>query len=96
MRTQIEIWVKCCQGLVDKHRKLNYPGLCPQVLKIRWGKRYAKIIQEGSVWAFVDMTTGDILKPASWKAPAKHARGNILDGKMGMGWMTPYGPAYLK
>jgi len=42
------------------------------------------------------MTNGDIRKPASWKAPAKHARGNITDEKEGMGWMGPYGPAYLK
>lgn len=36
---------------------------------------------------------GGILKPASWKAPAKHARGNILDEHGGMSQMGPYGPA---
>jgi hypothetical protein len=30
------------------------------------------------VYCFVDLTNGDILKAATWKAPAKHARGNIL------------------
>ena len=30
-----------------------------------------------SIHAFVERSTGDIFKPASTKAPAKHARGNI-------------------
>lgn len=35
---------------------------------------------------------GDILKPASFKAPAKHARGNLFDESSGMSNMTSYGP----
>jgi hypothetical protein len=31
------------------------------------------------VHAFVEIETGDLLKAAGWKAPAKGARGNILD-----------------
>jgi hypothetical protein len=31
-----------------------------------------------SVHAFVDLATGDLLKAASWKVPAKGPRGNIL------------------
>jgi len=47
------------------------------------GKKYFKIIQSdfrngeyrgGSVTAFVDKKTGQVYKPASWKAPAKHVR----------------------
>ena len=30
--------------------------------------------REGSVHAFVDKNTGNVYKPASWKAPAKHIR----------------------
>ena len=39
---------------------------------------------------------GDVLKPATWKTPARHARGNIFDDKQGIGHMSQYGPAYLK
>ena len=28
----------------------------------------------GSVTAFIDKQTGEVYKPASWKAPAKHVR----------------------
>jgi hypothetical protein len=60
------------------------------------GKRYVKVVRGGGVHCFVDKTTGDVLKPASWKAPAKHARGNIFDAKNGLASMGPHGPAYLR
>ena len=31
------------------------------------------------VHSFVEVATGNVLKAAGWKAPAKHARGNIWD-----------------
>ena len=58
--------------------------------KIKTGKRFYKIVQQefetwekskyygqyrdGSVHAFVDKKTGQVFKPASWAAPAKHVR----------------------
>jgi hypothetical protein len=60
------------------------------------GNRYFKVIRGSSVHCFVDKTNGDVLKPASWKVPAKHARGNILDANNGLRYMGEYGPAYLR
>lgn len=52
---------------------------------VKWGRKYAKIVTGTttshamrSVFCFVNRENGDILKAASWKAPAKHARGNVL------------------
>lgn len=49
------------------------------------GKKYAKVYhaphpnyQYRSIYCFIDLATGGILKPASFSAPAKHFRGNIL------------------
>ena len=55
--------------------------------KVKTGKKFYKIVQmefdtfqnrneyrEGSVHAFVDKKTGQVFKPASWQAPAKHVR----------------------
>ncbi len=49
------------------------------------GPRYVKIEKTGGrygardgVYCFIDKTNGDVLKPASWRGPAKHARGNIF------------------
>lgn len=43
-----------------------------------------------------DVKKGDVFKSASYKAPAKHARGNIYDTDNGLGSYGPYGPAYLR
>ena len=44
---------------------------------IQTGRKYHKIMEHpehGGVHAFVDKNTGEVYKPASYKAPAKHAR----------------------
>lgn len=58
------------------------------------GSKYIKVFRQEmqedtpygheSIVAFIDSTNGDILKPASWKAPAKIARGNINSAQFGM------------
>ena len=51
------------------------------------GKKYAKIIHvtqpsgQRSAHAFVDLNTGDVYKSASWQAPAKGVRYNLMDEK---------------
>jgi len=76
------------------------------VQRIDRDKEGALLSDRGSAHAFIDMIggnvegaptlKGDVFKPASWKKPAKHARGNIFDAKNGLGSVGPYGPAYLK
>ena len=63
--------------------KRRYPNSDPYKFSIESGRKYHKIVQtdsgEGaSVHAFVDKKTGEVYKPASWKAPAKHVRYNLL------------------
>lgn len=43
------------------------------------------------VQAFVDIETGDVFKPASYRAPAKHARGNIYSPEGGAESLTADG-----
>jgi len=49
------------------------------------GKKYLKVIMkdynQSSAHLFVDQTNGDVFKPASFKAPAKGVRYNLLDDK---------------
>ena len=49
------------------------------------GKKYAKIIHvshgQRSAHAFVDLTNGDVYKSATWSAPAKGVRYNLMDEK---------------
>jgi len=97
-------WHAACVKLVDdyktEHGYNKVPTLAAEKLVISQGTRYVKISRIGpavnAVWAFVDRTNGDVLKPATWRAPAKHARGNIFDTSGGMGSITSFGPAYLR
>ena len=68
------------------------PGAFPDVdITIKPGRKFIKIIRDNSVWGFVakadgthmgvPMKMGDVLKAASYNAPAKHTRGNIFDNK---------------
>ncbi len=74
-----------CDALQDHFYK-QYQRVC--TYEIVRGVKYYKIIhvsnpgsnREGrSVHAFVARQTGTVYKPASWKAPAKHARYQLLD-----------------
>lgn len=60
------------------------------------GKRYVKLINNASVYCFIDKTNGDILKAESWTKPAKHARGNIFKPEEWEKNLEKYGPRYLR
>lgn len=52
----------------------------------RQTRKYIRVEQgSGSIYAFIDRMTGDLLFPASWQAPTKHSpiRGNIFNGTEG-------------
>lgn len=84
--------------LQEAHYK-QYEHVAAPTVSAMVGPRYTRIVlheKHGgrSVWGFVDRTSGDILKAAGWKTPAKHARGNIFD--LRYEGMTAYGPARLR
>ena len=88
-----------CQKMRDDFYDKNYPTNPRASLATMVGGRWIRIVtvEEGggkSAWAFVDRTNGDVMKPAGWSAPAKHARANIFD-KASWKNMTAYGPQYL-
>jgi hypothetical protein len=92
-------FVSRAQAVVDEHRNRNYPSLDRTVLSVEPGKKYARIVADDSVsrsvYCFINMENGDILKAASWKAPAKHSRGNIYDPNPTAG-INPYGANYMR
>ena len=72
-------------------------------VKVRFGRKYTKVIQGSSVWGFianddgvlkgVPYKKGDVFKAAGWRAPAKWQRGSIFDS--GTNWFRWTGPRYL-
>jgi hypothetical protein len=96
MKTQFEIWL---DGVNKQFDGVVYSWT---PLTTKKGSKFMKIMSSRSVWGFVSMydgefqgipiKKGDLMKPASWRAPAKHSRGNIFDGTARYKWT---GPEYL-
>ena len=76
-----------CDALVDNFKSRNRGELAGRPAPVykfypEEGRKYFKVIMETdsgsrSVHAFVDKKTGDVYKPASFKAPAKIVRFNL-------------------
>jgi hypothetical protein len=63
------------------------------------GKRYLRVVEnraaQRSVFCFIEIETGNILKADGWKTPAKGARGHILDANHSIGrGISEYGATY--
>jgi len=85
----------------DHYVKADMPNQYKELV-VEVGQKYIRLWQGTSCWGFISrvdgdlkgspIKKGDLLKAATWKAPAKHARGNIIDGTARYGI---YGPEYL-
>ena len=72
-------------------------------LDIRSGRKFDKVVSNGSVWGFIAKTNGvlkgipyfvgDVFKAAGWRAPAKHVRGSIFSNETN--WFSWTGPNYI-
>ena len=81
----------------------SFPNNKDMVLSLVAGSKFVKVIHDNSVWGFIakkdglhkglPMKVGDVFKPASWRAPAKHVRGSIFDTNTN--WFRWTGPNYL-
>lgn len=93
----LDAWLTKAQDVVTQYHKANFPNLSVPKLEVVGGQKYIKIASiDGSsrgAYAFVEVATGDVLKAASWKAPAKGKRGNIYTAELGVG---PYGAHPLR
>ena len=68
-----------CDALLDNFKSRNNGGTSDYKFYIEEGRKYHKLIMETgagsrSIHAFVDKKTGEVYKPASFKAPAKGVR----------------------
>ena len=96
---QFKDWLARWDERIDKHFETQFHSMWLngywEGLEVTMGPKYLKVIRcsgkSKSVAAFINRENGDIMKAASWNAPAKHARGNIFDEMGGMGAITSDG-----
>ena len=72
-----------CDCLLEDFKRANNRKTDDYKFYIESGRKYHKLIMETgagsrSVHAFIDKKTGEVFKSASWKAPAKGVRYNLL------------------
>ncbi len=99
----LERFMVLAQGVVNAHYASSFPELAPTLLKVdNVGPKYVRISAttdggEGqtSSYCFIEKGSGNVLKSASWKAPAKGARGNIYAANPVAG-VSAYGALYLR
>ena len=72
-----------CDSLLDNFKRRNNGGTSDYKFYVESGRKYLRVIMETgagsrSIHAFIDKKTGEVYKPASFKAPAKGVRFNLL------------------
>lgn len=90
------------KNTIDEHYNKYLSTLSKPPIQIKWGNKYAKIIVGTGAWGFIALkdgkigkhpyNQGDLLRAASWSAPAAISRGSILDGSAKY---DSYGPNYM-
>lgn len=96
-QTALTQFTAAVQTMLDAHYGPNY-SLGHTAVTVEPGRRYTRLytVRKGHshIYCFIDQN-GDILKAASYKAPAKHARGNIFsdDAIKAVNW---FGANYLR
>ena len=100
---RLNTWLQGAQDIINNDYARNFPTLNAPFLEMSDGRRYIRVDRidnrsngQRSIHVFIDKKTGDILKAATYKAPAKHARGNIFDSSWGLQEMNTYGANYLR
>jgi hypothetical protein len=99
VKEAFEKFIEAVQYMVIAENERKFPQLENPRIYTMPGRRYWRVVRESfgakSAYCFVDKTNGDILMAATWKAPAKHARGNVLDENP-LKAVTEYGAIYLR
>ncbi len=73
---KVEMWAMDLVDALESYYNKSYPNSSdPVKFETKRGRKYIKINQvNGGVHAFIDKNTGEVYKPASWRAPAPIVR----------------------
>ena len=105
-QTKLDEYVKLVQQLNDEHwKECNFSYAQSPLIITEEGTRYIKVMKQDraldgklsrkSIHTFIDKTNGDILKAATYKAPAKNGvRGNISSNPEKV--INHFGAIYLR
>ena len=82
---QVKLFVQKLQDLYNADYAKHYSAIVVPTISTSYGQKYVKILCDNSAYCFIDRSNGDLLKTASWRGPAKGARGNIFNPNCDVG-----------
>lgn len=95
-----EQFLVALKTMSDSYMDWRFPNANKTEFKFEHGSKYVRVVMNSgsstSVHCFLNKVNGDILKAASWSAPAKHTRGNIFADDFGMSAVGPHGANYFR
>lgn len=95
---RLDEFVAALQKMINDDYAKNFSNLTPPTITVMNGIKNVRIVRgeehSRSVHCFIDKESGDVFKAAGWKAPAKHARGNIYREDI-LNGVNCYGANYL-
>lgn len=79
-RSYIEAYCDAILAAEERYRERSgWTHAKPSMMSVDYGRRFARIVMDNGtqrhVHAFVDLTNGDVIKSAGWKAPQKSRDG---------------------
>ena len=99
----VEKFITELNQTISTYYQQHLPNLTFEPVKVTVGNKFIAIEHNGARWGFISrfdglykgraIRKGDLMKAASYKAPAAVSRGNITDGTARYG---VYGPEYLR
>ena len=99
--TALNAFMQHITDVKEVDRLANFRSLPPTVYTTEPGKKNIRIVdqrEDGSgrtVFCFIRIEDGAVLKAAGWKAPAKHPRGTIFTTNPAEYGVGLYGANYL-
>lgn len=103
----VRAFVAGAQKVVTDYYKENYPEFAIPEIRAEEGQKYIRVLKNGSIYCFIakengetkalgKVCEGDVLKAATFKAPAKGARSNLSDADCGVSACEVHGVRYLR
>ena len=95
--TKLDEFKEKLEAYFVQYRNEKFPTLTVPTVELQRGRKFVRVVKkdpDASAYAFIG-PNGDILRPASWNAPAKHARGSIYNENPLKG-CGPHGVQYLR
>lgn len=77
----LALFIAATQAMINEYYAAHFAQNAVPTLEIMTGPKFYRVVRvspgERSVFCFIEKSTGNILKAAGWKGPAKTARGSI-------------------